>query len=92
MCFPIADQRQLCATAQWITISFAWDDVLDDPEEDNVRDDANGAKEINNMFLSVFDHPETSETQAEMPIVAAFRAYVNPSANRMRSPYLIFGH
>ena len=50
-------------------------------------DDANGVNEMTKLMDSVFDHPETSETQAEHPVVAAFRAYVNPLAHRICSPY-----
>ena len=77
---------------QWLIIIFVWDDILDDPEEDNLMDDASGAHRINRLMTSVFDHHEITEKQAGVPIVAAFHAYVKPSRHRSCSPYLIFGH
>lgn len=79
MCYPVGDKERLSTISEWIVILFAWDDLFDVPE-DNLMDDAGGAKAINNVVLSIFDTPETSETQAELTVVAAFRAYVNPLA------------
>ena len=93
MCFPTADQRQLCVAAQWIVTLFAWDDIFDDPEKGNLMNDTSGANEINKQMMSVLDYSsETIETQAEKPVVAAFRMYVYPIAHRVGSSDLSFGH
>ena len=92
MSYPLADKERLFAIAQWLIVLFAWDDILDDLLEDHLMDDANGVKEMTKLMDPVLDHPETSEIQAEHPVVAAFRGYVNPLAHRICSPYLIFGH
>lgn len=55
-------------------------------------DNANGVNEMTKLMDSVFDHPETSETQAEHAVVAAFREYVNALAHGICSHYLTFGH
>ena len=55
-------------------------------------DDASGASKINEQIFAVLDHPEIAKTQAETPVVAAFRAYVYPIAHRMGSPCSTFGH
>ena len=92
MSYPIADKERLFAIAQWLVVLFAWDDILDDLWEDHLMDDANGVKEMTKLMDPVLDHPETSEIQAEHPVVAAFRGYVNPLAHRICLPYLISGH
>lgn len=92
MCFPTANEKQLRVAAQWIITLFAWDDAFDDPEEGNLMDDASGASKINKLIVSVLDHPEISKTQAELPVVAAFRMYVYPIVHREGLPYLMFGH
>ncbi|KAF6227937.1 hypothetical protein HO133_007665 [Letharia lupina] len=74
MCYPVGDKERLSTISEWIVILFAWDDLFDVPE-DNLMDDARGAKAINNVVLSIFDTPETSETQAELTVVAKFRAF-----------------
>lgn len=84
MSYPMADKWQLCVTAQWITMLFAWDDLFDEPEENNLMEDTDGVKKINNLLFSVFDHTETSETQAEALVVIAFREYVNLLAHQFR--------
>lgn len=92
MCYPTADKDHLFAIAQWLIILFAWDDICDCLGEDHLMDNANGVNEMTKLMDSVFDHPETSETQAEHAVVAAFREYVNALAHGICSHYLTFGH
>ena len=73
MSYPTADKEQLYVAGQWEIILFAWDDIFDCLWEDNLMKDANGAKEINRQMDSVFDYPEASEAQTDVPVVAAFR-------------------
>lgn len=76
MGWPIADERQLFVATQWIITFFAWDDMFDIPEEENLMTDAMGAAEINDRIMAVLDHSETSKTQ-DIPVVTAFREYVD---------------
>ena len=84
MVSPTAEKRQFYVLAQWSVIIFAWDDIFDVPAEDDLMDDVNGATEVNDRMFSIFDHSETAETQ-DVPVVAAFREYVNPLTHQIGS-------
>ena len=74
MSYPVTDRDRLCLCAEWITILFVWDDLLDVPIDSDLVIHEEGAQEINSMMSCILTQPETFKPMVTQPVTEAFHS------------------
>ena len=72
MSYPDTDRDRLRICAEWITVLFVWDDLLDVPMDSDLVTDEQGARSINRVMTCILTQPETFEPMATQPVTGAF--------------------
>lgn len=73
--YPIGDKKRLRDAADWFTILFVYDDLLDDSTSDLTQDES-GAAEASKIMLSVLIDTDNFQPTSKLPVAATFHRYV----------------
>lgn len=73
--YPSGDKKRLRLAADWITVLFNYDDLLDDSTSHLTVDEI-GATAASKIMLSVFSETENFQPTPSLPVAATFHKYV----------------
>ncbi len=74
MSYPDRDRDRLCLCAEWITVLFVWDDLLDVPIDGDQVIDEQDAREINRVMSCILTQPEKFEPMVTQPVTGALHS------------------
>ena len=74
MSFPDTDGDRLRMCAEWITVLFMWDDLLDVPMDSELVIDEHGTREINRVMSRILTQPEAFKPMVTQPVTGALHS------------------
>ena len=79
MSYPDTDATRLRITADYMSILFAYDDLMDLPSSDLMHDKLSSTKAAK-IMMQVLTHPQKFKPVPGLPVATAFHEYVKPLA------------
>ena len=73
MSYPDTDVERLRIAAEWVTVLFVWDYLLDVPDS-RLMDDGKGARRIQRIMIRVLTAPEGDVGVERLVVADAFRS------------------
>ena len=74
MSYPNTDRDRLRMCAEWITVLFVWDDLLDVPIDSHLPIDEQGTRKINTVMSCILTQPESFEPVVTQPVSGALHS------------------
>lgn len=72
---PSGDKKRVRITADWLTLLFTYDDLLDDSTSDLTHDEGRATKALK-IMLSVLTDTDNFQPTPSLPIAATFHRYI----------------
>lgn len=73
--YPIGDKKRVRDAADWITLLFVYDDLLDESTSHLTHDERRAA-EASKIMLSVLIDTDNFQPTSSLPVAATFHRYV----------------
>lgn len=73
--YPSGDKERLRLAADWLTLLFNYDDLLDESTSDLTHNES-GASEASKIMLSVLLDTDNFQPTSSLPVAATFHRYI----------------